>query len=82
MCGVQFFPCESLERLESLLDVAEDFKSKHVNTRFVKFWLDGPQVEPGPTHCTLNGEGKPYRKRPFFDDETVLAHVTKYDSGE
>ncbi|KAH8779739.1 hypothetical protein F5882DRAFT_379859 [Hyaloscypha sp. PMI_1271] len=55
-------------------------KSKHVDTRFVKFWLDGPQVEPGLIHCTLNEEGEPDRERPFFDDETVLAHVTKYDS--
>jgi predicted amidohydrolase YtcJ len=66
MCGNKFFPCESLESLKSLLDVAEDFKSKHVDTRFVKFWLDGPRVEPGPTHCTLNGEGEPDPKIPFF----------------
>jgi predicted amidohydrolase YtcJ len=79
MCENEFFPCESLESLEPLLEIAEDFKSKHVDTRFVKFWLDGPQVEPGPTHCTLNGKGEPDRKRPIFNDETVLAHVTKYD---
>lgn len=32
VCGNKFFPCENLESLESLLYVAEDSKSKHVDT--------------------------------------------------
>ena len=49
ICGNEFFAVETKESLEALLDVAEAFKSKHVDTRFVKFWLDGSPIEPGFT---------------------------------
>ncbi|KAK1509323.1 uncharacterized protein CCOS01_15417 [Colletotrichum costaricense] len=79
VCKNEFFPSESNASLEALLDVSEAFKSKHVDTRYVKFWLDGSPLEPGSTHSCLGLDGEPDRRMLLLDDETLLAAVKKYD---
>ncbi|KAJ4154462.1 hypothetical protein NW754_001411 [Fusarium falciforme] len=65
--------------LEALLDISEGFRSKHVNTRFVKMWLDGAPLPPNFTHCSLKEDGQP-------DDfllinwEDLFNNFRKYDS--
>lgn len=80
VCGNEFFSCETKQSLEALLDVAEAFRSRHVDSRFVKFWLDGSPIEPGSTHCSLDDHGVPDKKFLFFDDETLLEAVRRYDA--
>ncbi|KAL6245928.1 hypothetical protein RBB50_007081 [Rhinocladiella similis] len=80
VCGNEFFSCETKQSLEALLDVAEAFRSKHVDSRFVKFWLDGSPIEPGSTHCRLDDHGVPDKRFLFFDNETLLEAVKRYDA--
>ena len=47
---------ESTESLHALLDRAEAFRSKHMDTRFVKIILDGVPLAPYWTHAPLKSE--------------------------
>lgn len=80
VCMNEFFSCETTQSLECLLDVADAFKSKHIDSRFVKFWLDGSPIEPGSTHCQLDEHGHPDQKFLFLDNDTLLTKVKRYDA--
>ena len=72
------FAAESPESLHRLIDAAENFRSKHVDTRFVKFWLDGAPTPPNFTHCSLQPDG-PDQSQLLIDFDTFLSALTKYD---
>lgn len=78
--GNEGFGCESHKSLEALLEVAEAFRSKHVRTNFVKFWLDGSPIEPNSTHCALDERGIPDSRMLLFQNEDLLNAVLKYDA--
>lgn len=80
VCQNEFIPRETTQSLEKLLDIAEAFKSKHIEPRCVKFWLDGSPVEPGSTHCQLTNTGEPDATSLFFDNKSLLSAVSKYDA--
>lgn len=80
VCLNEFFSCETNNSLEALLDVAESFRSRHVDSRFAKFWLDGSPIEPGSTHCALDEHGFPNQKMLFHDNETLVNMVSRYDT--
>jgi predicted amidohydrolase YtcJ len=60
-----------------LIDRAEEFKSKHVDTRFIKMMLDGVPLPPLFSHCELDENGKPNLKKVVIDD--IEEAVLKYD---
>lgn len=55
--GPEWLACEKKESLVRLLDTAEQFKSKHVDTRFVKIILDGVPLPPLFTHAAFDDHG-------------------------
>jgi predicted amidohydrolase YtcJ len=75
--GPEFVAHEKKESLLKLLDAADKFKSKHVDTRFVKIILDGVPLPPLYTHCPLDENGKPEDDKIIVKD--VAEAVMKYD---
>ncbi|KAF2194932.1 amidohydrolase 3 [Zopfia rhizophila CBS 207.26] len=75
--GPEYIGGEAKEKLHALLDVAEQYKSKHVNTRFVKIILDGVPLPPLFTHCELDEEGEPNQSKIVVED--VAEAIEKYD---
>ena len=73
------FAAESQESLHHLIDAADAFRSKHVDTRFVKFWLDGAPTPPHFTHCSLRTDG-PDESRLLIDFDAFIGALTKYDA--
>lgn len=61
-----------------LIDRAEEFRSKHVDTRFVKIMLDGVPFPPLFSHCELDEHGKPNLKKLVTGD--MEEAVLKYDA--
>lgn len=61
----------------ALIDRAEEFKSKHVFSNFVKVILDGVPLPPAFTHCELDSHGAPDEKKILADD--LEEAVLKYD---
>ncbi|KAF2466214.1 amidohydrolase 3 [Lindgomyces ingoldianus] len=68
---------EKQDSLIKLLDKATEFKSRHVDTRFVKIILDGIPLPPLFTHCGLDGHGKPDQTKVVV--EGVADAIAKYD---
>lgn len=68
---------EAKETLHKLIDNADKFKSKHVDTRFVKIIADGVPLPPLFTHCELDKAGKPQQKKLLVED--IKEAIQKYD---
>ena len=79
VCAPETFAMESRQSLAGLLDVAEGFRSKHVHTNFVKFWLDGAPLPPEFTQCDLDINGRPEDKNMVIGWDDLLEAVTKFD---
>lgn len=73
------FALESSASLHALLDVADTYRSKHIHTNFVKFWMDGAPLPPHFTQCDLDSCGQPDDKSLLIDQETLFEAVKKYD---
>ncbi|KAK3630592.1 hypothetical protein LTR56_017390 [Elasticomyces elasticus] len=68
---------EPSETLHKLLDEADEFKSIHVDTRFVKIILDGVPLEPYYTQAGLKEDGKVDESKLFILN--VREAIQKYD---
>jgi predicted amidohydrolase YtcJ len=68
---------ERQESLLKLLDQADAYKSRHVNTRFVKIIMDGVPLPPLYTHCELDQDGKPNMDKILVQD--FADAIAKYD---
>jgi predicted amidohydrolase YtcJ len=77
LCSPEALAGESKEDLLALLDVADTFKSEHVDTRFVKFLLDGVPLPPLFTHCELDEQGKPNPSKILVPD--LAEALARYD---
>src|SRR6185295_14210516 len=75
--GPEWVAHEKKESLHKLIDAAESFNSRHLNTRFVKIILDGVPLPPLFTHCGLDESGHPEKEKIQVED--VLAAVDRYD---
>ncbi|PYH90690.1 amidohydrolase-like protein 3 [Aspergillus ellipticus CBS 707.79] len=75
-----YFAMEPQDSLAGLLDVAEGFRSKHVHTQFVKFWLDGAPLPPEFTQADLDARGRPIPTHLALDPEFLLKEIRKYDA--
>lgn len=53
----EWLASESKESLGKLLEVADQYANKHIDTRFVKIMMDGVPLPPLFTHAGLNEEG-------------------------
>ncbi|KAH7088427.1 putative exoenzymes regulatory protein aepA precursor [Paraphoma chrysanthemicola] len=75
--GCEWLASESKDSLNQLLDAADRFKSKHVDTHFVKIMLDGVPLPPLYTHAGLDEHGHVDQTRITTPD--VAAAVSKFD---
>ncbi|OBT81834.1 hypothetical protein VE02_09527 [Pseudogymnoascus sp. 03VT05] len=73
------FAQEELKSLHALIEVADRYKSAHVNTHFVKFWMDGAPLSPHFTQCDLV-DGVPDESKLLVDWHTLLTALERYDS--
>ncbi|SJM67248.1 amidohydrolase [Gulosibacter sp. 10] len=46
------------DELEEAIAQRDRWASEHVDTRFVKIWIDGAPLPPVPTHATLSEDGR------------------------
>ncbi|KAF9883790.1 hypothetical protein FE257_002774 [Aspergillus nanangensis] len=74
------FAAESQETLHHLIDIASTFRSEHVDSRFVKFWMDGAPIPPHFTHCDLGPDGVPDDNRLLIGFDTLLRAITQHDA--
>lgn len=72
------FARESEESLHKLIDEAERFKSEHVFTNFVKFWLDGAPLPPHFTQCKLE-DGSPQVDKLVLEKEFFMKGLRDAD---
>ncbi|KAL4892031.1 amidohydrolase-like protein 3 [Aspergillus ambiguus] len=79
VCAPTYFAMEPQESLAAVLDVAEGFRSKHVHTQFVKFWLDGAPLPPEFTQSDLDDQGRPIPTHLALDWEFLYDAVSRYD---
>ncbi|KAK4552771.1 hypothetical protein LTR86_010105 [Recurvomyces mirabilis] len=68
---------EPTSSLHALLDNAEKYRSKHVDTRFVKIILDGVPLPPYYSHAALQEDGRAQQHKLFITN--VHEAVQKYD---
>jgi predicted amidohydrolase YtcJ len=80
VCAPETFAMEPSQSLAALLDVAEEFRSKHVHTNFVKFWLDGAPLPPEFTQCDLDAQGRPEKHNMVIGWDFLEEAVLKYDA--
>lgn len=73
----EYLACEKKAASLELIDQAGEFKSKHVDTRFIKIMLDGVPLPPLFSHCELDDNGNPNLKKLVIDD--MEEAVLKYD---
>jgi predicted amidohydrolase YtcJ len=74
------FAAESQESLHQLIDIADTFRSEHVDSRFVKFWMDGAPIPPHFTHCDLGPDGVPDEKKLLIRFDALLSALTQHDA--
>lgn len=76
--GPEFIAHESKTTLHPLIEKADEFRSAHVDTRFVKIVLDGVPLPPLYTHCELDDNDKPNEAKLLVVDATEA--IENYDA--
>lgn len=78
--GVGAFPQEAVGTLHHALWNAKNYKSKHFNPMFVKFWMDGVPWPPNYTQNSLGKDGSFSYKNLLIPPETFKSYVKRFDS--
>lgn len=73
----EWLASESKESLQQLLEVADQYASKHIDTRFVKIMMDGVPLPPLFTHAGINEQGD--IDQSMIVPENIADAITKYD---
>lgn len=73
----EWLASESKESLNTLVDAAEQYQRKHIDTRFIKIMLDGVPLPPLYSHAELDEHGHIDHKHILTPD--VAEAVLKYD---
>jgi predicted amidohydrolase YtcJ len=80
--GVEALSMEPKEDMEDLLMSSQQYKSKHVDTRFVKMILDGVPLPPLFTHCGLDENGNPDESKITMEEGWEKALLKHDDLGK
>ncbi|KAF2097565.1 amidohydrolase 3 [Rhizodiscina lignyota] len=78
--NVEFLAQEPISELERLIDRANDFKSKHVDTNFVKFAIDGVPLPPLMTQCGLDEHGNIEENKLTMAERDFEETLARYDA--
>ncbi|KAI9032951.1 putative hydrolase [Hyaloraphidium curvatum] len=74
------FGMASGAELDALLDRAGELATPHVDTRFVKIWLDGAPLPPHFTQADLKEDGSPDLSRIVVDPAELLPALRRFDA--
>ena len=74
------FGMGTAEELDSLLDNADHWRSPHVDTGFVKIWIDGAPLPPVPTHSGLTEDGDVDRSWLLVAENDLADAVARFDA--
>lgn len=77
--GVGAFSQEVVGTLHHALYNAKDYKSKHFNPMFTKFWLDGVPWPENYSHCPLTEDGEVDYKRLLIPQDTFKKAIEQFD---
>ncbi|KAJ9642670.1 hypothetical protein H2204_002318 [Knufia peltigerae] len=69
---------EPEDMIEKTLEDAEKYQSRHIQTNFIKFMLDGIPMAPYFTHCGLTDSGEVDESKILIDDLADL--ITRFDA--
>lgn len=67
------------DELERLLQDAPTYRSPHVNTDFVKIFVDGAPLAPNLTHSTLTPDETIDEHWVFFDPDELAGAIDRFD---
>lgn len=68
------------EELDRLIETWEEWRSEHVDTRFVKIWLDGAPLPPHPTQAKLASDGTVEKSKILIKPDELADALTKFDA--
>ncbi|MCZ2811651.1 amidohydrolase [Modestobacter sp. VKM Ac-2979] len=74
------FGMASAADLERLIEQRADFASPHVETRFVKLWLDGAPLPPHFTEAGMDEDGNVVRDKIVVSDEDLHPALQRFDA--
>jgi hypothetical protein len=78
--GHEGFARASVEELDALLEDFQNLASKHVDTRFVKIWIDGAPLPPISTHAPLTSEGHVDDTWLLVQEDELTQLVARFDA--
>ena len=74
------FGMAGLDELDRMIDRHDDYASAHVDTRFVKFWLDGSPIPPYWTHSCIHDDGTVDEEHLLIPQEEMNAAMVRFDA--
>jgi predicted amidohydrolase YtcJ len=74
------FGMAGLDVLDRMIDHHEDFASSHVDTRFVKFWLDGSPIPPYWTHSCIHDDGTVDEDHLLIPQDEMNSALVRFDA--
>lgn len=74
------FGMAKLDVLESTIESRADWASKHVDTNFVKVWLDGAPLPPHFTQADLAEDGTVDESNILVPQDEFLSRLTEFDA--
>lgn len=76
----EFFGMAGSDELNRMIDHHEDYASEHVDTRFVKFWLDGAPIPPYWTHSCIHEDGTVDEDHLLIPQDEMNAAMVRFDA--
>lgn len=73
------FGMASTAALDQSIAARESFASKHVDTRFIKIWLDGAPLPPHMTQADLDDTGKVDESNILVPADLLVDKIREYD---
>lgn len=74
------FGMAGIEELDRMIDRHGDYASRRVDTRFVKFWLDGSPIPPYWTHSCIHDDGTVDEEHLLIPQEEMNAAMVRFDA--
>jgi predicted amidohydrolase YtcJ len=74
------FGMATLDDLESTIKSRDEWASKHVDTRFIKVWLDGAPLPPNFTQADLAEDGTVDETNILVPEEEFVTRLAEFDA--
>jgi predicted amidohydrolase YtcJ len=74
------FGMAGLDELDRMIEHHGDYATRHVDTRFVKFWLDGSPIPPYWTHSCIHDDGTVDEQHLLIPRDEMHAAFARFDA--